>query len=60
MSFVTEGAKIVFFHKAHGPAIQCTGALNGCLRIVTIPDAVTIQFDLLKTSMVLLETSRGL
>ena len=37
-----------------------TGALNGCLWRVTIPDAVTIQFDLLKMSMVLLETCRGL
>ena len=37
-----------------------TGALNSCLRRVTIPDAVTIQFDLLKMSMVLLETCRGL
>ena len=27
-----------------------TGALNGCLRRVTILDAVTIQFDLLKMS----------
>jgi len=35
-----------------------TGALNSCLRRVTIPDAVTIQFDLLKMSMVLLETFR--
>ena len=33
-----------------------TGALNR----VTIPDTVTIQFDLLKISMVLLETCRGL
>jgi len=33
-----------------------TGALNSCLRRVRIPDAVTIQFDLLKMSMVLLET----
>jgi hypothetical protein len=33
-----------------------TGALNSCLRRVTIPDAVTIQSDLLKLSMVLLET----
>jgi len=32
-----------------------TGALNGCLRRVTIPDAVTIRFELLKMSMVLLE-----
>ena len=37
-----------------------TGALNSCLRRVTIPDAVPIQFDLLKMSMVLLETCRGL
>ena len=34
-----------------------TGVLNSR---VTIPDAVIIQFDLLKMSMVLLETSRGL
>ena len=33
-----------------------TGALNR----VTIPDAVIIQFDLLKMSMVLLETCRRL
>jgi len=37
-----------------------TGALNGCLPRVTIPDAITIQFDLLKMSMVLLETCREL
>ena len=37
-----------------------TGALNSCLRRVTIPDAVTIQFDFLKMSKVLLETCRGL
>ena len=36
------------------------GELNSCLRRVTIPDAVTIQFDLLKMSMVVLETCRGL
>ena len=30
--------------------------LHGCLRSVAIPDAVTIQFDLLRMSMVLLET----
>jgi hypothetical protein len=34
-----------------------TGALNGWL---TIPGAVTIKFDLLKMTMVLLETCRGL
>jgi hypothetical protein len=29
------------------------------LQSVTIPDAVTIQFDLLRVSIVLLETCRG-
>ena len=37
-----------------------TGALNSFLWRVTIPDVVTIQFDLLKMSMVLLETCQGL
>jgi len=37
-----------------------TGVLYGRLQRVTIPDAVIIQFDLLKMSMVLLETCRGL
>jgi len=33
-----------------------TGILYGCLQRVTVPEAVTIQFDLLKMSKVLLET----
>ena len=37
-----------------------TGTMNGFLWRVTIPDAVTMQFDLLKLSMVLLETCREL
>jgi hypothetical protein len=37
-----------------------TGALHGRLQRVTIPVAVTIQFDLLRMSIVLLETCRGL
>jgi len=37
-----------------------TGALYGRLQRVTIPDAVTIQFDFLSMSIVLLETCRGL
>ena len=49
-------------HSVHRLRAECnpfsTGALNGCL--VTIQDAVTIKFDLLKMSMVLLETCRGL
>jgi hypothetical protein len=51
-------------HSVHQLKADCsplsTIALNGCLRRVTIPDDVTIQFDLLKMSMVLLETCRGL
>jgi hypothetical protein len=37
-----------------------TGALNSCLRRMTIPDSLTIQFDLLNMSMVLFQTCRGL
>ena len=37
-----------------------TGALNSLLRRVTIPDAVIIQYDLLKMNIVLLETCPGL
>jgi len=41
-------------------AIRCAGTLYGRLQRVTIPDAVIIQFDLLKMRMVLLETCQGL
>jgi hypothetical protein len=37
-----------------------SGVLYSCLQRVTIPDAVIIQFDLLKMGMVLLGTCRGL
>ena len=37
-----------------------TGILYGCLQRVTIPEAVIIQFVLLKISIVLLETCSGL
>ena len=37
-----------------------TDVLYSRLQRVTIPDAVTIQYDLLKMSIVLLETCRGL
>ena len=37
-----------------------TGVLYGRLHRVTMPDAVIIQYDLLKVSKVLLETCRGL
>ena len=41
-------------------SLLSTGILYNRLQRVTIPDAVIIQFDLLKMSMVLLETCRGL
>jgi len=41
-------------------SLLSTGVLYGCLQRVTIPDAVKIQFVLLKMSKVLLETCRGL
>ena len=41
-------------------SLLSTGVLYGLLQSVTIPDAVIIQIDLLKMSMVLLETCRGL
>jgi len=51
-------------HSVHRLREDCiplsSGALNDCLQRVTLPGAVTIQFDLLKMSMVLLETCRGL
>jgi hypothetical protein len=37
-----------------------TGALYGRSQRVTIPDAVKYNFDLLKMSIVLLETCRGI
>jgi hypothetical protein len=62
-NFIVRASGIVTLRKQlfsapveRGLGSLSTGALNSCLRIVTIPDAVTIKFDLLKMSMVLLET----
>ena len=41
-------------------SLLSSGILYSRLHRVTIPDAVIIQFDLLKMSIVLLETCRGL
>jgi len=41
-------------------AVLSTGVLYSRLQRVTIPDAVKIQFDLLKMNIVLPETCRGL
>jgi len=43
-----------------GRTVGWSGLLYGPLQRVTISDAVIIQFDLLKISVVLLETCRGL
>ena len=43
-----------------GLILLSTGVLYSSLQRVTIPDAAIMQFDLLKMSMVLLETCRGL
>jgi len=37
-----------------------TSILCGCLQRLTIPDAAIIQYDLLKMSIVPLDTCRGL
>ena len=41
-------------------SLLSSGILYSRLQRVTIPDAVIIQFDFLKMSMVMLETCRGL
>ena len=40
------------------PLVACV--LNSHLKRVTIPDAVRIQFDLLKMSIIVFETCRGI
>ena len=47
-------------YSLHRLRADCNPLLTGTLNRVTIPDAVTIQFHLLNTSMVFLETCRGL
>jgi hypothetical protein len=41
-------------------SLLSSGILHSRLQRVTIPDAVILQFDLLKMSMVMLETCQGL
>jgi len=52
-------ASVIVSYSVHRLRADCsplsTGALNSCLRRETITDAVTIRFDLLKTSMVFFE-----
>ena len=52
-------ASVIVSYSVHRLRADCSplsaGALNSCLRRETITDAVTIRFDLLKTSMVFFE-----
>ena len=63
-NFIVTASGIVTLRKQLFSALVESGlqsALNQCIEWrVTIPDAVTIQFDLLRMSIVLLETCRGL
>jgi hypothetical protein len=59
-NFIVTTSGIVTLRKQLFKVPVESGALNSCLRRVTISDAVTVQFDLLKMSVVLLETCRGL
>jgi len=55
--------EVKFINAASGIVTFCkwpSGAPDGHLQSVTIPDAVLILFDLLMMSMTLLETCRGL
>ena len=46
-------------HTTHcSPLVTCV--LNSHLKRVTIPNAVLIQFDLLKMNIIVLETCRGI
>jgi len=63
LSFKTQLAKELMWPRimasdrsVHRLSSFSTCALNGHLLTVTIPDAVLIQFDLLRISKILLET----
>jgi hypothetical protein len=56
---VTASGIVTLCKRLHSVPVE-SGALYSRLQTVTIPDAVTIQFDLLRMSIVLLETCRGL
>ena len=57
---ITTASGIVTLHKQpYGMQVEyavCTCILYGCLQRVTIPEAVVIQFVLLRMSSILLET----
>jgi hypothetical protein len=51
---------VLLQHMVSSLSVNGRTELYGRLQRVTIPDAVITQFDLLKMSIVLLETRRGL
>jgi len=51
---------VLLQHMVSSLSVNGRTELHGRLQTVTIPDAVTTQFDLLKMSIVLLDTRRGL
>jgi len=56
---ITASGIVTLLKQPYSAPVE-SGALYGCLRRVTIPDAVIIQFDLPRMSIVLLETCRVL
>ena len=59
VSSLSVYGRIVRWLRAESAPLS-TGVLYGHLQRVTIPDAVIIQYDLLKMSIVLLKTCQGL
>ena len=61
---ITASGVVTVYKRLYSTPVESgllsTGSLYSRLQRVTIPDAVIIQFDLLKMSMLLLETCRGL
>jgi hypothetical protein len=56
---ITASGIVTLCKRPYSTSVE-RGVLYSRLQRVTIPDAVIIQFDLLKMSIVLLETRRGL
>jgi hypothetical protein len=59
-NYIVAASGIVTLCKQPYSAPVESDALYGCLQRVTVPNAVTMQFDLLRMSIVLLETHREL
>jgi hypothetical protein len=57
---ITASGVVTLFKRSYSMPVESGLSLYGRLQRVTIPDAVIIQYDLLKMSVVLLETCREL